>query len=454
MSTARRVAYAFGAPGYMISDRIVVAIAFYFYLPPEGRGLEPLLDQQILLGVFTAWGLSRLIGGVFDSLADPLVGFGSDRSRSRLGRRRVYLVAGIVPMVVSPVLLFWPPAEPGEGLNFAWLTGLLVVYYVFFTVYVGPYLALIPELARTAHQRIDLTTVQAAASFPILILYPSLWLAGVEVGRSLGLDTAGAIRAVVVVSSGLALALCALPIWAVDEGRFARSEPSALPMGRAVWTTLRSRPFLIYLAAQICFILGVTMLQPAIPYLAIVLLGRSEGFAAMLALASAPTAVLGFFAVRWLGRRAGPKRSIIVCVGLLGVSMVLLGGLRADVPGGPDDARNLAFAFGALSLAGLSLAGFFVLPHVLMGQVIDLDERETGANRSAMFYGVQGLLTKWVYAASLALLSFLFQRFGASPEEPLGVILVGPVAAVMCGLSVLLYAAYPERRLAARLEHG
>jgi GPH family glycoside/pentoside/hexuronide:cation symporter len=406
----------------------------------------------VFLGVLTAWGLSRLVGGLFDSLADPFVGYGSDRSRSRLGRRRAYLAAGILPMVLAPVALFWPPGPPGSALNFAHLTVGLVVYYVFFTVYVGPYLALIPELAHDTAERIDLTAIQAVTSLPAMVLYPALWLAGVEAGRAAGLGTADAVRAVVCVSAAASLVLCALPLWAVDERRFARPEPSALPLGAALRATLRNGPFGIYLAAQICFILGVTMLQPAIPYVAVVLLGRGEGFGAWLALASVPSSVAGFFAIRWLGRRVGPRRSIMACVGVLGLATAALGGMRPDVPGGPRDALNLALAFGSLALAGFSLAGFFVLPHVLMGQVIDIDARRTGANRSAMFYGVQGLLTKWVYAASLALLSFLFTRFGNSADAPLGVILVGPVAAVLCAASVALYACYPEDRLLAEAE--
>ncbi|MDX1649393.1 MAG: hypothetical protein R3263_06025, partial [Myxococcota bacterium] len=98
--------------------------------------------------------------------------------------------------------------------------------------------------------------------------------------------------------------------------------------------------------------------------------------------------------------------------------------------------------------------GFLVLPHVLMGQVIDLDERRTGANRSAMFYGVQGLLTKWVYQVSLALMSWLLVRYGSSPEEPLGVVLIGPAAAALCALSLLLWALYPERRVLREAHDG
>jgi Na+/melibiose symporter-like transporter len=134
-------------------------------------------------------------------------------------------------------------------------------------------------------------------------------------------------------------------------------------------------------------------------------------------------------------------------VALLALASALLGALRPGGPGDPHDALNLVVATASLGLAGFSLAGFLVLPHVLMGQVIDLDERRTGANRSAMFYGVQGLLTKWVYQVSLALMSFLLVRFGSSPEEPLGVVLIGPVAALLCVVSLGFWALYPERRV-------
>jgi GPH family glycoside/pentoside/hexuronide:cation symporter len=445
MPLARRVAYALGNAGFMIPDRIVLTVAFYYYLPPAGRGLEPQLPDGMFLGVLTAWGFARLLGGAVDSLADPIVGFLSDRSRSRLGRRRSFMLAGLAPMALAPVALFWPPGEPGSRANLVALAAWLALFYVAFTVYVGPYLALIPELARDTRARLDLTTLMAVASAPALLLFQPLWLGGLEWGRALGLSSENALRAVVLGLSVLGLLLCALPILAVDERRFALPLPSALPLRRAVGETLRSRAFLVYLAAQICFILGVTMLQPAIPYYGVVVLGRDEGFAAILSLAVTPFAVAGFLALRRLGPRAGPRRSIMACVGTLTVALGALGLLRPDAPGGPHDARNLVLIFSALGLAGFAVAGFMVLPHVLLGQVIDADAERTGANRAAMFYGVQGLATKWVYQASLALMSWLLVRHGASAEQPQGVLSIGPVAAALCLLSLALWALYPER---------
>lgn len=113
---------------------IVVSIGIYFYLPPEGAGLDVQVSEEIFLGVLTACGLARLIGGVIDSLADPIVGHLSDTSRSRFGRRRLYLILGIVPMVFTPALLFFPPGQPGSHEVFVYLTVLLSLYYIFYCV--------------------------------------------------------------------------------------------------------------------------------------------------------------------------------------------------------------------------------------------------------------------------------------------------------------------------------
>ena len=142
------VLFVLGAPGWQITSTIVVSIGIYFYLPPEGAGLQVQVSEEIFLGVLTAYGLARLVGGLIDSLADPLVGHYSDRSHAKFGRRRIFLAFGLVPMAVTPALLFFPPGEPGSHGVFVYLTVLLCLYYIFFTVYVAPYNALVPELGK------------------------------------------------------------------------------------------------------------------------------------------------------------------------------------------------------------------------------------------------------------------------------------------------------------------
>lgn len=438
--------FVLGYPGWQITSAMVTSIGIYFYLPPDGAGLPTLVSEEIFLGVLTAYGLARLIGGVVDSLADPLVGHYSDRSTSTLGRRRIFLIAGIVPMVGCPALLFFPPGEPGSSDIFIYLTVVLALYYIFFTVYVAPWHALIPEIARTESARVQLSRLRAMVGGPMVMAYGILWLAGVDAFKDAGMDATTAVQWVVIISCLLSFVFCMAPILAIDDSKFpaVRSE---LNMREALAATFSNRPFMIYLGAQIVFILGVSMSGPSVPYIVRVLLGRDEGFAATLSLAMLPGIIFGFIFIHLVVNRFGPRNTVILSILILGLSLFPYGFLEPSGPGQPSDLFNLSVVFAMTVMKGLSIAGFMILPTVLLGQLIDLDEAKTGANRAAMYYGVQGLFTKWVYAASAAVLSYLLSGYGRSVEEPLGVQLIGPVAGVFCLIGAALYFLYPEQQV-------
>ena len=452
MPFARRALYALGSTGQQLTDRIVVTIAIFFYLPPEGQGLKAQVSEELFLGVLTVYGAASLVGRVFDAAADPLVGHGSDRSRSRLGRRRIFMIWGVLPMVALPALLFWPPGPPGSTVNAVWLTAIMSLYFIVYTVYVAPYLALMPEIAWSPRERVDLSTLMAVVGVPVAI-FGFVWGVGIDWGVAVGLDPTDAVRAIVIGSSALALVLCLLPIFSVDEQRFCHSTPSDLPLGRAIRETFANRPFRRYLVAQLPFIVGVNMISPALIYYSTVVLGRTPGYIAKLGGVLFVTTVLAFMPVNLYARRVGAKRTITICVGMLTLSTAILGLLHPDTPGGPEDARNLLLSYASMVIAGVALAGFITMPNVLIGQVVDFDTSRTGANRAAMYFGVQGLTTKMLYGVSNAILAWLFSAYGKSPDEPLGVLLVGPVAAAFCLVSTLLFLRYPEREtLASRLE--
>ncbi|MFP6836416.1 MAG: MFS transporter [Pseudomonadales bacterium] len=451
LTNRQRVLFAIGTPGWQITASVVVSIGIYFYLPPEGAGLQALVSEEIFLGVLTAYGLARLIGGVVDSLADPFVGHYSDRSQSRFGRRRIFLIAGIVPMSAIPGLIFFPPGDPGSFSVFFYLTVMLSLYYVFFTMYVGPYLALIPEIAKTESDRVELSRLRAMIGGPMIMAFGVLWLAGVDVLKDQGMDATTAIQTVVVISCIFAFIFSICPILAVDESTFS-SVRSSLNMREALGKTLTNRPFVTYLMAQIVFILGITMSGPAVPYFARVILGRDEGFAALLSMVMLPGIILGFLLIQPIVDRIGTKNTLVATIFLLGVPMIPYGFLTPSAPGEPGDLFNLVVVVGLSIVKGFPIAGIMILPTVILGQLIDLDTSKTGANRAAMYYGVQGLLTKWVYAVAAAILSYLLSAYGRSAEEPLGVLLIGPVAGTFCVIAAMLYTLYPEKTVRAEAE--
>ena len=446
LSFRARLLFVLGYPGWAVTSAVVSSIGIYFYLPPEGAGLETQVSEEIFLGVLTAYGLARLIGGVVDSLADPIVGHLSDRSASKLGRRRLFLIVGIVPMVFCPALLFFPPGEPGSFDIFVFLTVVLALYYIFFTVYVAPWFALIPEIARSEADRVSFSRLRAMIGGPIVMAYGIIWLAGIDFFKSAGFDATTAVQLVVVLSCLFAFVMCLAPILALDESELA-VVPSTMKMKEALGTTVTNRPFMIYLAAQIIFILGMTMTGPAVPYIVRIILGRDEGFAALLSLAMLPGILIGFAFIHVLVNRVGPRNAVIWSIVVMGISMIPYGLLTPSVPDGPGDLFNLTVIVGLTAIKGLAIAGFMILPTVILGQLIDLDESVTGANRAAMYYGVQGLFTKWVYAASAAIMSYLLTAYGRSVEEPMGVLLIGPVAGALCLLGAACYLFYPEQEV-------
>ena len=446
LSFRQRLLFVLGYPGWAVTGAVVSSIGIYFYLPPEGAGLQTLVSEEIFLGVLTAYGLARLIGGVADSLADPIVGHLSDRSTWRLGRRRVFLIVGIVPMVFCPALLFFPPGEPGSFDIFVFLTIVLAVYYVFFTVYVAPWFALIPEIARSEADRVRFSRLRAMVGGPIIMAYGILWLAGIDFFKDAGFNATTSVQLVVVVSCLFSFVMCLAPIIAVDESKL-QVVRSTMNIKEAFGTTISNRPFMIYLVAQIMFILGMSMTGPAVPYIVRIILGRDEGFAALLSLAMLPGILVGFAFIHVLVNKVGPRNAVIFSIVVMGLSMLPYGLLTPSLPEGPGDSLNLSVIIGMTALKGLAIAGFMILPTVILGQLIDLDEATTGANRAAMYYGVQGLFTKWVYAASAAIMSYLLTAYGRSVEEPLGVLMIGPVAGVLCLVGAAGYLFYPEKEV-------
>lgn len=445
------VLFSLGAPGWQITATIMVSIGIYFYLPPAGAGLEVQVSEEIFFGVLTAYGLARLIGGVIDSLADPVVGHYSDRSTARIGRRKTFMIIGIVPMVITPALLFFPPGEPETQGVFVYLTILLSLYYIFFTVYTAPYNALIPEFAKTEKERVELSRLKSVIGGCIAMTYGILWLAGIKLFKELGMDATSAVQIVVVISCVISFVFCICPILVIKEHELDFT-PSSLDMKTALTITLQNRPFLTYLGAQVFFFMGITMSGPAIPYFARVILGRDEGFAAVLSLAMLPGILLGFYLIQQVVDKIGTRNALVISVFFLGLAHLPYGLMTPSAPGAPHDQLNLVIVFTLAAIKGLGIAGMMILPTVLLGQLIDLDEARTGAGRSAMYYGVQGLLTKWVYAASAAIMSYLLAAHGRSADEPLGVLLIGPVAGVLCLVSAGLYILYPEKQVHAEAQ--
>ncbi|HHW74521.1 MAG TPA: hypothetical protein GX744_04625, partial [Firmicutes bacterium] len=217
-----KIAYGVGAGGWSLIDRIMVTWLFYFYVVTPIKG-----EKALVSGVI--FGIIMFLGRVVDAVADPLVARWSDNLDSRLGRRVPFMLYSGVLYTAVFIALFYPPTAGESAINNVYLTLMLGIYFALFTAYVCPYLALLPELARTNEDRVDLATYKA--------IFSILGVAGAAIGGGILIDKLGN-YGMIWIMAAIGLLLLYVPVL-IRERDYARSEPATLGLIDALVTTFK-----------------------------------------------------------------------------------------------------------------------------------------------------------------------------------------------------------------------
>lgn len=435
----RKIAWALGATGWTIGDRLLMTWGLFVFAPPVGEDLPQRLPAWSLFGVLTVWGVINLLARFVDGVTDPLVASMSDRSTHRWGRRRVFMVAGIVPLTIATGALFFAPELAPSWGNAVFAAVVLTAYFVAFTVYACPYQALLPDLAKSETERVNLSTLQAA----LMLVGAAVVMVGSPVLLGL-LHEVEAVRRYQIM--GVTFAVIAFlfmlgPIVAVPERELvAKATPSNVPILESIKTTLRAPGMGWYLLATISFWFGFNAIASGVPYFVTVLMGREVEFAGtVLTITFAITGVF-FPVVAKLANKFGKRRTMIGGAAGLCLVMVTLPLIHGTVSG-----------LIVLGLAGIPIAALMALPNAMLADLAHAEAKRTGVNGEAMFFGAQAFLMKVNLGVSSAVLAALLP-LGNSVEHPLGVQLIGPATVVTSLISVFAYWRFREPSAAAEVK--
>lgn len=134
----------------------------YFYQPSKESGIPNLIPQgRIVLGILTIIGLIKAIGHIIDAVTDPLIASCSDKSKHPDGRRIPLMKKAAIPFGLCALLMFFVPLGKVSGLNAVWIAAFMWGYYFFFTLYMIPHNALIPELIQDGPLRVNAYTISS-----------------------------------------------------------------------------------------------------------------------------------------------------------------------------------------------------------------------------------------------------------------------------------------------------
>ena len=328
-----------------------------------------------------------LIAGarIWDAISDPLVGYWSDRTRTRLGRRLPWLYASALPAgLLFAGLWTPPPALTGIGL-IAWLGTTLVLFQTAATAFLVPHIALGAELSLDHHERTRVFT--AAKLFAGVGGLLGLAILALIVGE----PTAGQRSGMLWVALFAGLLLPALALVANSQMRerpehWGRGPETPSAAMRDVWANLHARRLL---AITFLTATATTCIVTTAPYACQYLFGD---------LALLPKLLLAFSVSHvaampiWppLSRRFGKRR-----IWLLACSISALAVGALFVLSSPTAILAL------VAIAGASAGASSTIGTSIRADVIDYDEEQTGERKEGAYFAIFGVASKAAFGLSV-----------------------------------------------------
>jgi len=440
---SKGIAYAIGQLGWSLTLGLVVSYLVYFYLPPEEARLPELIPSYYFIGFISIIGLITMGGRFIDAITDPWIATLSDRSTARRGRRISFMARGGLPMVVFMILVFTPPSVSPGPQNVIWLALTLFLFYLFYTIYVTPYFALIAELGHTPQERLNLSTYISLTFFlgtAIASQAPMIF----PVFEGVGMDRVASIRMTFALLGLFSLICLYVPVLAIDEKKYSTGVPSNVPMIQSLKLTFRNRNFLPFALSDMVYFLALTILQTALIYYVTVLLRQQEQFYSVLFIIMAVVSFACYPAVNLIARRTGKKKLIVV--GFIIFTIVFAMTSLFGLPWVPLSLTAQGYLL--VTIGAVSLAIFGILPNAIVADIAEHDALKTGSHREGIYYGARTFMQKIGQMIAMLIFTSLLV-LGKDVGDDLGVRVSGLVAAGFCLGGLYLFSLYNEKRVLA-----
>jgi len=321
-------------------------------------------------------GTMLFLARISDVITDPLIGVGSDHLRSRWGRRKPIIAAGIVMMMIGLHQLFIPVPPVSVWYLLLWVS----VVYLGFTMITIPHEAWGGELSASYHQRTRITGSRqffGMIGLVVATVVPAWVLSQPGARTGSVLATLGWMAIALLPITGVIL-LAGVPKAAavVDSGH-------AVPTGRGLRLMMRNGPFVRMLLVLLLAVIGETFRITITLFYARDVIGVAN--LGSLYLVYFGVGLLGVPAWIRLGNVLGKHRA-------LGLSFATLAMLSlAMLPLGRGD----TLVFGILFVCkGFCFGSLQMLPSAMIADVVDVDTLRSGKARQGLYYATAGVALK------------------------------------------------------------
>jgi GPH family glycoside/pentoside/hexuronide:cation symporter len=428
LSLWTKVAYAMGDLSNSVGPGTIVPFWYFFFLTDVAH-LNPALA-----------GVTVLIGGIWDAINDPLVGLLSDRTRTRWGRRRPYLLFGALPYGVTFALMWIVPPIQNQVVLSLYFALVYILFDTAVTAVSCPYYALTPELTLDHDERTSLTTCRMFVSIVTGLM--------AAVGFALVFDATADEQSAFLVMGVICAFLFVPTILVSFFGTRERPEFQIVPPPpprEVLRFVMHNREWWYTLGMRLASWMPVDSASAVFVYYLIYWLQMDEMGASLVQAVILASAVVCLPLILWMARRWEKKTSFIISMASWAV--VMLGTLLI-----PRGAKPLAYVIAFLVGPGVSAA--HVLPAAMSADALEVDELASGTRQEGIYSGfevfIRKLSTKLVLAGLGPILAWSGYVEGAVDQTPQTLttirVVIAVVPAVILAAAVLIAWTYPLTR--------
>ncbi|MEA5511858.1 MFS transporter [Crocosphaera sp. UHCC 0190] len=431
-----KLAYGIGELSGSLPSNILVF--FFLFFLTDVVGLNPSLA-----------GLIVMVGKIWDAINDPLIGWLSDHTRSRFGRRYPWMILGAVPLGLSCFLLWTVPPTNNQTLLMVYYTIIALIFYAAFTAVLLPYSALSAELTQDYDERTNLISFRSAFSiggsiFSLILAELIFFWVDNKQQQYLILGLLAGIIAVIAIY---------ISVWGTYKRyHYVQREPGNHPQSSplSLWQKLRviltNFPFLCVMAIYLCSWLSVQTIAAILPYFVINCMQLTEEHFTRMAITVQGTALMMMIVWNFLSHRLGKK-----AIYLMGIPFTIIAviGLFLLQPG------QVILMYVIAIMAGIGIATAYIVPWSMLPDVVDLDQLKTGERREGIFFALVVQLQKIGIALALFMVGKLLDNAGyipgstgQQPDTALWAIrmIIGPLPTLLLIISLVLAYFYPITR--------
>ncbi|MFZ9057641.1 MAG: MFS transporter, partial [Flavobacteriaceae bacterium] len=162
VSMGQKIAFGFGM---LANQMFPAALGVFIIVLVQDLGFAALL-----------WGIIQFVPRIFDAITDPIMGYISDNTRSKWGRRRLYVLIGALIMGLAYIFMWQLQKDDGVVFNFIYFLSWSLVFYLGLTIFSVPYVAMGYEISEDFHERTEIMAIAQFIGQWAWVIAPWFWV--------------------------------------------------------------------------------------------------------------------------------------------------------------------------------------------------------------------------------------------------------------------------------------